>query len=74
MLLKMVHFIVLIDMWFPIVLLAIGLVFVILAMATALVSYNDKTDELRPVVMTRVLMTGVLMILVAIITFIMKMV
>ena len=74
MLLKMVHFIVLIDMWFPIVLLAIGLVFVILAMATALVSYNDKTDELRPVIMTRVLMTGVLMILVAIITFIMKMV
>ena len=74
MLLKMVHFIVLIDMWFPIVLLAIGLVLVILAMATALVSYNDKTDELRPVVMTRVLMTGVLMILVAIITFIMKMV
>lgn len=72
MLLKMVHFIVTIDMWFPFTLLAIGLVFIILAMATALVSYNDKTDEIRPVVMTRVLLTGALMILVAVVIFIFK--
>lgn len=72
MLLRMVHFIVTIDMWFPFTLLAIGLVFIILAMATALVSYNDKTDEIRPVVMTRVLLTGALMILVAVVIFIFK--
>jgi len=55
-----------------IILLILGVAAVVIAMATALVSYNEKTDEIRPVIMTRVLMSGAIMILAGIVLIIIK--
>lgn len=57
-----------------IILLVLGISAVVIAMATALVSYNEKTDELRPVIMTRVLLSGAIMILAGVVLIIIRMI